>query len=232
MSAWREEIIGDARLILGDCREVAPTLDRVDAVLTDPPYGIGHVLGASGKGRHRHRNANKPIVADDRPFDPAEWLKWPCILWGANHYSSRLPHGRWLAWNKLGVLEPWDGFSDVEFAWQNVRKSDKIFSLLWKGICQEEKYDGGRRYHPTQKPIALMRWCIGHLPDGVTTILDPFMGSGTTGVACASLGRRFVGIECDPTYFDIACRRIEAAYKQPDMFIPSPAAPEQELLDV
>jgi len=81
--------------------------------------------------------------------------------------------------------------------------------------------------HPTQKPIEVMCWCIERLPDGANTILDPFMGSGTTGVACAKLGRKFIGIEIEPKYFDIACRRIEAAYAQPDMFIVPPAKPVQ-----
>lgn len=218
MSGWREEIIGDCRLINADCRDVLPTLTSVDAVLSDPPYGINYQIRSGGKGRHTRRNSGA-IHGDNAPFDPSPWLVWPCILWGANHYSQRLPHGRWLAWNKLGPLEPWDSFSDVEFAWQNTRAADRIFSLLWKGICQGEKDDSGVRGHPTQKPVALMSWCLGFLP-GATTILDPFMGSGTTGVACAKAGRRFIGVEIDPKYFDVACRRIEAAHRQADMFIP------------
>ena len=221
----RVEQIGDARLILGDCLEILPTLPKVDAVITDPPYGIGYSKGTGGKGNHTRRNI-EAIAGDDAPFDPSPWLAWPCIMWGANHYSGRLPHGRWLAWNKLGTLEPWDSFSDVEFAWQNQRGADRIFNLLWKGICQGEKDDGGSRGHPTQKPVALMKWCLGFVPDA-QTILDPFMGSGTTGVACAQLGRKFIGIEIEPRYFDIACRRIERAYAQGKLFQEPAKKPEQ-----
>ena len=205
------EHIGDATLYLGDCREILPTLGKVDAVVTDPPYGIAHVRGAGGLGKHTRRNI-APIHGDDAPFNPTPWLAWPCILWGANHYAQRLPHGRWLAWNKLGDLQPWDSFSDVELAWQNTRAADRIFSLLWKGICRDEKADNGARGHPTQKPVALMEWCLGFVEG--ETILDPFMGSGTTGVACMNLGRSFIGIEREPSYFDIACRRIEDAQRQ------------------
>ena len=218
---WREEQIGDCRLILGDCREILPTLPRVDAVVTDPPYGIGFEKGSGGRGIHSSKTGGRnigPIVGDDTPFDPAPWLAFEnVILWGANHFAARLPHGRWLAWNKLGDMEPWDSFSDVEFAWQNIRASDRIFSHLWKGLCQAGA--GEKRFHPTAKPVALMRWCIGHLPFGCETILDPFMGSGTTGVACVKLGRKFIGIEIEPKYFDIACRRIEEEQRQGDMFL-------------
>lgn len=217
----RVETIGNATLYLGDCMEILPTLPKVDAVVTDPPYGIGYQRGAGGKGKHTKRN-DAPIAGDDKPFDPDPFLAWPCILWGANHYAQRLPHGRWLAWNKLGPLQPWDDFCDVEFAWQNTRAADRIFSLLWKGICQADKREGGERAHPTQKPVALMEWCLSFLPTA-QTVLDPFMGSGTTGVACANQGRKFIGIEIEPRYFDIACERIAAAFAQEKMFAMEPA---------
>lgn len=232
MTAWREEVLAEGiRLICGDCREVLPTLGKFDAVVTDPPYGIAFEKGGGGNGaqpKERRRDYG-PIAGDDTPFDPTPWLEWPCILWGANHFSSRLPHGRWLAWNKLGSLEPWDSFSDVEFAWQNTRAADRVFSLLWKGLCQGEKINGGLRGHPTQKPIALMEWCIKFLPEA-EHILDPFMGSGTTGVACVKLGRKFTGIEVESKYFDTAVRRISEALRQPDLFIEPPAKPVQEAL--
>ena len=232
----KEERIGDCRLILGDCLDVLPELGAVDAVVTDPPYGIGYLHAGGGGGQPRNRSISmkrnaRAIIGDDSAFDPGPWLKWPCVLWGANHFANRLPHGRWLAWNKLGHHEPWDSFSDVEFAWHNRRGADKIFSLLWKGLAQGEKINKGIRHHPTQKPVALMEWCLGFVPDA-PTILDPYMGSGTTLVACAKLGRRGIGIEIDPEYFDIACRRVEEAYRQPDLFVPQPAAPVQgSLLD-
>ncbi len=225
-SAIRTEVIGDCTLILGDCREV--DLPRDAAIVSDPPYGISYQRGAGGKCLSRRHN-DAPIHGDDQPFDPARWLGFKhVILWGANHYSQRLPHGRWLAWNKLGDLQPWDDFCDVEFAWQNKRAADRIFSLMWKGLIKSsEKADV--RVHPTQKPVALLRWCIEQFPDDCDTIIDPYCGSGTTGVAAVRMGRKFIGIEIDPRHFETACRRVEAAYRQPDLFVPSPAPqPKQE----
>lgn len=219
-------VIGDCTLILGDAREVIEGL-AFDAILADPPYGINYAHGGGGRGVAPRKNVER-IANDNEPFDPSAWLRWPCILWGANHYAQRLPHGRWLAWNKLGDLQPWDDFSDVEFAWQNTRAADRIFSLLWKGMAKAEGR-GVPRVHPTQKPVALMEWCLGFLPDA-QTICDPFMGSGTTGVACVKQGRRFVGVEIDPQHFRTACRRIEEAQRQPDMFVDRPPAPKQEAL--
>jgi DNA modification methylase len=229
----RVERIGDCVLYRADCRDVLPTLTGIDAVVTDPPYGIGHVAHSNTvrngwKGKKSY--ADKDIHGDDADFDPSPFLQFPdVILWGANHYAQSLPRGRWLVWNKLGHLEPWDSFSDVEIAWHNRRGSDRIFSLLWKGLAQGEKTGGGVRFHPTMKPVGLMAWCLTFGPNA-RTILDPYMGSGTTGVACVKAGRSFVGIEVDAGYFDTACRRIEAAYREPDLFIERPTPPKQEAL--
>jgi len=220
----RIERIGDAVLYLGDCREILPTLSGVDAVVSDPPYGIAHVKGAGGKGKHNRRNI-APIFGDDIPFNPTEWLNFSeVILWGADHYAALLPHGRWLVWDKLDGVASYDSFSDIEVAWSNQRGASRIFRHLWKGICQASEKDA-RREHPTQKPVALMEWCVGFVKGH--TILDPFMGSGTTGVACAKLGRRFVGIEIEERYFESACHRIEEAQRQPDMFVAPVAKAEQ-----
>jgi site-specific DNA-methyltransferase (adenine-specific) len=226
-----ETIAEGVTLYLGDCREILPTLGKVDAVVTDPPYGIGYQRGRGGRGG-AHSSGNRfcndaPVTGDDQPFDPLPWIGFPeVILFGADHFSADLPHGRWLAWNKLGDKEPWDDFSDVEFAWHNKRGAGRIFSHLWKGLAQ--KGAGVRREHPTQKPVELMEWCLGFIEAG--TILDPFMGSGTTGVAAVQLGRKFIGIEIEPKYFDIACKRIADALKQPDMFIEAPKPAKQESL--
>ncbi len=233
MVKWVE--IGDCKLALGDCRDILPTLGPVDAVVTDPPYGIAHKAHANGKSTGAQKRRNKAygsatIHGDDEKFDPSHLMGFPAVLlWGANHFAQSLPRGRWLAWNKLGTLEPWDSFSDVEFAWLNTRGSDRIFSLLWKGLAQGEKLGGGERFHPTMKPIRLMEWCLGFLPDA-KTVADPYMGSGTTGVACVNLGRSFIGIEREPSYFDIACRRIEEAYRQPRLFAEPVSKPVQETL--
>lgn len=229
--------IGPHTLYCEDCEFVAASLSRNAAIISDPPYGVGFKVGPQkarpgGRGRHRGGfEGTEAIVGDQKPFDPELWLGFPeIILWGANHYAQRLPHGRWLAWNKLGAMQPWDDFGDVEFAWHNKRAADRIFSHLWKGLCQ--KGSGVRREHPTQKPVELMEWCIGFVTS--STIVDPFMGSGTAGVAAARLGRRFIGIEIEPRYFDIACRRIEEATKQADLFIEQPKRekPEQWNLEL
>ncbi len=228
---WRRrEILADGvELYLGDCLEVVPTLALPDdiGVCSDPPYGIGaHVpeprprsTSLSGGRRasaatDRYGHGPVAIAGDDEPFDPAPWLRFPCVLWGANHFSSRLPHGRWLAWNKLGTKEPWDSFSDVEFAWQNLRAKDVIFSLLWKGLVREGDEErvgaaAGKKQHPAEKPVPLMRWCLGFMPQAA--ILDPYMGSGSTGIAAVQLGRRFIGVEIDERHFDTACRRVGRA---------------------
>jgi site-specific DNA-methyltransferase (adenine-specific) len=232
-----ETLAEGVTLYLGDCREVLPSLGRVDAVVTDPPYGIGYVRGTARSGLHRGMGANKhagiPIIGDDKPFDPAPFLSLcgNVMMWGADHFYKRLPdRGRWLAWNKLGTLEPWDSFCDVEFAWHSLEGASRIFSMMWKGLVADNAGESnGFRDHPTQKPVRLMRWCIEQAGDA-RTILDPFMGSGTTGVAAVKLGRRFIGIEIEPKYFDIACRRISEALKQPDLFIERPKPAKQEVL--
>ena len=233
MAILREERIGNQRLILGDCREIIGGL-TFDAIVSDVPYGIGYARGAGGKGKAGHHNKHdgKPIVGDDQPFDPEPFLQWPCILWGANHYAARLPHGRWLAWNKLGDHQPFgDDFSDVEFAWQNKRAADRIFSHLWKGMLTASE-KGTRRVHPTQKPVALMEWCLSFVPDA-QTILDPFMGSGSTILACQRLRRNGIGVEIDPDYFEAACRRVDEAARQPDLLIPETRPqPTQEAMDL
>lgn len=225
MSA-RVETIGAATLILGDCRQIVPTLPRPAALIGDPPYGIGYERGGGGRGvQAGRRKIWGTIVGDEADFDPTPWLDAAdaVVLWGANHFARHLPRGRWLAWNKLGNHEPWDSFSDVEFAWCNRRGNDKIFSLLWKGIAQGEKIDNGERHHPTMKPRALMEWCITQarvLPGGA--ILDPWMGSGTTLIAAIRRGHPCTGVEIDPVHYETALRRVEAAARQADLFVPPP----------
>ncbi len=224
----REEIIGDCRLILGDCREVLPTLGKVDAVVTDPPYGInvdtnsqrfsGGVLTA-GK-RRVGVDYGRPIHGDDGDFDPSPFLAADeIIMWGWNNFAGKLPRGTALIWIKTGDAGFGAFLSDAEIAWFNRGHGVYCFRDL------TNKAESAHRVHPTQKPLPLMRWCVSRIKS--ETILDPFMGSGTTGVACVKLGRRFIGIEIEPKHFATACRRIESAYKQPDLFVQRPPAPEQ-----
>ena len=203
-------------LYAGDC-VVAPVVGA-DAIVTEPPFGIAYEKGAGGscvtsRGTVRERKWG-PIAGDDVDFDPTPWLAFPrVLLWGANHYAARLPRGRWLAWNKLGDFEPFgDSFADVELGWCNQRGADRIFSLLWKGVRQGEKYDNGVRLHPSQKPIGLCAWWIEQLALPVDSLVcDPYTGSASVGVATLLAGHRFVGVEIDPAHLDIAARRLGQA---------------------
>jgi len=234
----RKEVIGDCTLYLGDCLEVMPGL-HFDAICADPPYGINFSRGAGGGGFGRNKrfqsapDALPVIEGDSEPFDPRPFLSLglPTILWGANHYADKLPpSARWLIWDKRRGTAVND-FADCEMAWTNIKGPARVLPHLWNGGLRDSER-GVPRVHKTQKAIAVMEWCLGFLPDA-ETILDPFAGSGTTGVACAKLGRRFIGIEKDPDYFEIMCKRIEEAYWQPDLFIEPPSpAPTQEGFDI
>lgn len=231
MTYRRKETIGDCTLYLGDCLEVMPTLGKVDAVVTDPPYGIKQAGGFSGAG-----GFSKPIQRreyegnwdNERPnkklFDSLLDISKEQIIWGGNYFTDLLPQSsRWLWWDKCQTMPT---YSDGELAWTSLDGvSTKKIVYNNNGMQAKEK----DRVHPTQKPIEVMRWCLSFLPDS-QTILDPFMGSGTTGVACVKLGRKFIGIELEEKYFDIACKRIEEAYKQPDLFIEAEKQPTQEPL--
>ena len=221
MSALRKEIIGDATLYLGDCREVLPTLGKVDAVVTDPPYGISHKSGGGTGGKWANvKHQGVMIAGDSTPFDPSFIVNLgvPMILWGANFYSDKLPGSGWLIWDKRrGIEDMKFNRSDSELAYLSNSKTVKTIRYLWHGICRDGEI--GQHWHPTQKPVAVLEKCIEFLPNGCSTIFDPFMGSGSTGVACVKQGRKFVGVEIEESYFNIACDRIRKAYDQPDMLV-------------
>lgn len=225
-----EHLAEGVTLYLGDCREILPTLPKVDAVVTDPPYGIGFVH--SGKGGKLARSTTfggVAIVGDDAPFDPSPWLSFPSvILFGANHFADKLPPSpNWLVWDKReGVCS--NDQADCEMAWTNLKGPARLTRHLWNGMLKASER-GESRVHPTQKPVEVMRWCIEQI-GGADVILDPFMGSGTTGVAAVKLGRKFIGIEIEERYFSIACKRISDALKQPDMFIEKPKPMKQEAM--
>lgn len=219
MTIIKEERIGGQRLILGDCLKVMPLLGKVDAVVTDPPYGIG----AKMKGGTW---ASNPAFKGFQEWDMSapDWLPeaiedTPAIVWGGN-YLPFPPSRCWLIWNKLNAVPT---MADFEQAWTNLDRPSK----RWDGNVGRVEYG-----HPTQKPLALMEWCLGFLPNA-QTILDPFMGSGTTLVACQRLGRNGTGIELDPEYFAIACKRVDEATRQPDLFVAAqPTKPVQEGFDL
>lgn len=220
MSAPEKVIIGNAELWHGDCREILPTIESPLSICSDPPYGISYKHGGGGKSIHTMGNTRTHIEAvkgDDTKFDPAHLLNWSCLLFGADHYANVLPDGGMFhVWDKdpKGLMS-WDSHSDAELFWTSWTRSRVVFRYLWKGLCQEGA--GERRYHPTAKPVRLMEFCIRLMPEK-DILCDPYLGSGTTGVACMNLGRRFIGVEIERKYFDIACRRIEDAQRQQRMF--------------
>lgn len=233
MGIVREERIGAQRLILGDSRDVAPLLD-FDAICADPPYGVSFSRGSGGVGFGRRMRFDSapddlpPVHGDDEPFDPSYLLSFqvPTILWGANHYADKLPPtDRWLIWDKRRGTGSND-FADCEMAWSNIKGPARVLPHMWNGGIRDSER-GIPRVHKTQKAIAVMEWCLGFIPDDAV-VLEPYLGSGTTLVACAKLGRKGIGIEIDPDYFDIACKRVEEAYRQPDLFVAPPAKPVQE----
>lgn len=239
MTAIRTEALAEGVVLhLGDCREILPGIDvRPDATVSDPPYGISFVHGAGGDGIGGGKYVSKfngvPVTGDDEPFDPGPLLRLApvTVLFGANHFADKLPPAsKWLVWDKRKGFTRND-FADCELAWTNIGGVARLINHYWNGMMRDSE-KGVPRVHPTQKPIEVMRWVIEQIPPPATLILDPFMGSGTTGVAAVKLGRRFIGIEIEPKYFDIACRRISEALRQPDMFIEKPKPLKQETLGI
>lgn len=209
----RVERIGRATLYLADCREVLPTLGGVDLVCSDPPYGIGykHSGCAGRRGRWQHGNS-KPIAMDDQPFDPRPFLVAPAILFGGDHFAPLLPEGGvFHVWDKeCGRTNRYDSFSDAEIFWTSFPGKRRVIRYMWKGFQVEEPRKDQKRWHPTQKPVAVMRELLKMAPNA-QTVLDPFMGVGTTALACIEEDRDFIGCEIDPEHFETACRRIREA---------------------
>lgn len=221
-------IIGNATLYLGDCMDILPTLPKVDAVITDPPYGIGE---------SNEKNLSRKNAAAARDYGSFDWDKAPpsdelidairtSSIWQAffgGNYFKLPPTSCWLVWDKLNTGD----FADCELAWTNWPKAVRRLQWRWNGMIRQGNED---RFHPTQKPLGVMKWVIELCPKA-DTILDPFMGSGTTGVAAVQMGRKFIGIEREPKYFEIACKRIEDAQRQVDMFVqPVPQMVQEALL--
>lgn len=244
-----EHIAEGVTLYLGDCREILPTLGKVDAVVTDPPYGQDYKVNTFYKGGTRdnavvQRNGKhlvvrptiyEPIEGDKEPFDPTHLLELAppeLLIFGAHKFADRLPPGGWLVWDKVPTGKVRNQ-GDGEAAWINRDTPMRIFRLLWDGLCagegaRHEVTAGQKRLHPTQKPEALMMWTLGFIE--ARTIVDPYMGAGATGVAAVKMGRGFIGIEKVERYFDIACKRIADALKQPDLFIDKPKPIKQEAM--
>ena len=221
-----KEVLAGTRkwtVIRGDCLDVLRTIPAgsVDAVVTDPPYGIKWDVGINPNGNMRKQFGMeyKPIVGDDKPFDPRPLLAFgKCVLFGANHYADRLPpSGAWIVWDKRMHVRSTDQ-SDCEMAWSNVGNRAKMIRYLFHGggsLAKENGVAAGQgvpvSLHPTQKPVAVMIDCIEFVTDAGHLVLDPYCGSGSTGVACMKSNRRFIGIEIDEGYAAIARRRIAEA---------------------
>ena len=213
----RREVIGDATLYLGDCREVLPLIGKVDAVVTDPPYGIGF----AAQPTKWQRRAGKVAEAwDNEPGEVDGLLDLaPLVaIWGGNYYPLPLSRG-WLVWHKPDAVP---SMANAELAWTNQDRNTRQIS--WSISATNSERVG----HPTQKPVRVMAWTLEQLgvPKGAT-VLDPYMGSGTTGIAALQLGRKFVGIEREPKYFDIACERIRKESEQVKIFDVFDAKPEK-----
>lgn len=218
-NATRKEVIGDCVLYQGDCTVILPQLPDFDLILTDPPYGIN--IAKSGKvGGEKRAKATDYGVNDWDSVIPPEWffllMKMKgrnCIFWGGNYFGLP-PSPCWLVWDKNNT----GNFADCELAWTNLEKAVRMIKHTWNGMLQQNMKQKEKRVHPTQKPLPVMEWCLTHVPDA-KTVCDPFMGSGTTGMACARKGLHFVGIEREAKYFDIACERIAEAYRtKPRLF--------------
>ena len=203
-----------------DCRDILPLILPVDLVLTDPPWGNKTATNAQRFTRASSSwwanedtskiHAHEVVTGDNEEFDPRPFLGGSAVLWGANHYTRHLPHsGGWLIWDKRKGIEQlaergWP-LGEAELAWTNIMGATRVFRNLWSGLLRNE--ERGEFYHPVQKPVALMRWCIEFQP-AAQVILDPFMGSGTTLRAAKDLGRYAIGIEIEEKYCEIAAKRM------------------------
>ena len=231
---WQQaRIIGGQLLIQGDCLEVMPTLPKVDAVVTDPPYGIGE---SQKKNLSRHNLSECTVYAggdfDHEPASPEQIkqireISRHQIIFGGNYFELP-PTKCWLVWDKQNGASD---FADCELAWTNMNRAVRRIYWQWSGMIRKGEARGVKRVHLTQKPLEVMEWCLGFLPDA-RTILDPFMGSGTTLVACQRLGRQGIGIELDADYFEIACKRVQEVVNNPPLFTPAPPKPTQGAMDI
>jgi site-specific DNA-methyltransferase (adenine-specific) len=222
--------IGDATLYLGDCMEILPTLPKVDAVITDPPYDIGAAWGgasswsSAGVGRARMWGARPEW--DTKP--DAALLQWiceqPAVIWGGNYFAGLPVVKGWLVWDKCADMTQ----AQAELAWSNIPANVRVYKRSPLGVFGNGGANDETKAHPTQKPLSLMRWCIEQA-GRPQTILDPFAGSGSTGVAALQMGLRFIGIERDPAYFQIMCERIEQAYAQRPLFEAAPQPKPQQM---
>lgn len=210
-----------ATLYNADLLDVLPALPKAGAVIVDPPYGI-----EEARKDHKSRNqviGGKPIISPD--YGQSEWDDEPldaprlalvlaagerAVVWGGNYYG--LPAAsKWLVWDKINSGD----FADCELAWTNLPGAVRMFRHMWNGMLRDSERE--QRVHPTQKPVALMKWCLqqaGH----PASVVDPCMGSAPVGLACHEAGIPYIGVEREPRYFEVACERIANAQRQEKLF--------------
>lgn len=213
LKAQTLRISDSVTLILGDCLAHLPI--EADAVITDPPYGMDWNFSGQGSGQNAQGGTNsvtkgQRIQGDAEDFDPAHLMGYErVIIWGMHHFPNRLKRGSVLVWVKKYPDAYGTFLSDADLAWMKGGCGVYVSPTMNPAKYQAEKC------HPTQKPVPLMVWCMDRakVPQGAT-VLDPYMGSGTTGIACIRTGRKFIGIERDPKHFETAVQRIRAELTQ------------------
>ncbi len=198
---------GTITIYHGDCAVIAPQLGTFDLLCTDPPYGIGEARGKNKSRSKLARSKDYGVDAWDDVPPTADLIdalrshaRWQCIFGG--NYFVLPPSSCWLVWDKENGE---NDFADCELAWTNYTRAVRRKRHMWHGMLRK---DNEEREHPTQKPLAVMSWAISLCPERPTTVIDPFMGSGTTLRACKDLGIRCVGVEREEKYCEIAARRL------------------------
>ena len=217
--------IGDATLYFGDCMDILPTLDKVDAVITDPPFGVGNFVQTTGNIRGRGELKGELVQWNESAptaefFDLLKKISTHRIIWGANFFNCFEDRGGAIIWDKV---QPMPNFSKADIASCTHFQKTEIVRIPWTNfdVARQAETD-----HPCERPVQLYEWCIDYLPK-VQSVLDPYLGSGSCGVAAIRSGRKFIGIEKNPKYFEAACKRIENAQKQESLF-EAVVKPEQQ----
>lgn len=211
--------IGNATLWHGDCLEVLPLLPMADLVIADPPYGIGESnVKAASRGKlatpidYGHFDWDK-APATPEMIEATKAAGRQCIIWGGNYFNLP-PSPCWLVWDKVNGS---NDFADCEMAWSNIPSAVRLYRHMWNGMLRDSEKNEPR-VHPTQKPVALMKWCILKAKETPKLVIDPFMGSASVGIACMDMGIRYIGIEKMKRNFDIACERVHRAQQQLKLF--------------
>lgn len=220
-------------MIQADWRDIRAELPKVDLVLTDPPYGL--------KG-NAARDASRGVMAEAAEHGDYDWddvrpdaveiesvvqMGDQAIVWGGNYFELP-PAPFWMVWDKMNGR---NDFADCELAWTNIPGAVRQYRHMWHGMMRDSERGKKVRVHPTQKPISLMRWCLSYAPRA-RMVIDPYMGSGSTGIACLQRGLGFIGVERDPRYFEIACERVRAEAETPTLFDRRPDWPDQKILEL